>query len=176
VSARHQRLSPLQWPPFASRGAVHSTDRQPNWTLALADILAAVGPHSTAAAFLRAIECSLSPLRITRSVEFMSLADSAALDERSIVAAVRGTTPAVVLVVEMRAATSVTPEAAAFVTCLAHAAATITDLDENTDSEHADLVRQCRDLSEQLEKARALLEFLGETSRTYLRDSPGQQG
>lgn len=141
--------------------------------LALADILDRVGPDTTSAAFIDAVERAVESVHEQIIVEFLPVDDGAMLGPRSIVVEIRGTRPAMALAVQMRRDDLVTPESHAFVRCLARAAATsCVDLDGSSLDARPDLVRRCRDLADNLSKARALLDFLGETSRTYLHDTP----
>ena len=142
----------------------------------MAQILHNVGPETTSAAFIQLIERNIGPDHKVVSVEFMALSDGPDVTPRSIVRPVRGTQPGVALVMQMRHEDHVTPESEAFVECLAHAASqSCPDLDDCR-GQSPSLARRCRDLADQVGKARALLDFLGETSRTYLQQSPPVEG
>jgi hypothetical protein len=142
--------------------------------MALAEILDRVGPDTTSAAFIDAVERAVESVHEQIIVEFLPVDDCAAFGPRSIVVEIRGTSPAMALAVRVRRDDLVTPECHAFVRCLARAAATsCVDLDDSALDARPELVRRCRDLADSLGKARALLDFLGETSRTYLHDTTG---
>ena len=176
MNAHRPRLPSVRWPASGHTAKSRPSGQFTSWIVALSQILQQIGPDTTSATFVQVVERTIGSDHHVVSIEFMALADGAAVTSRSIVRSVRGTEPGVVLVMQMRHDDHITQESEAFVECLAHAASqSCPDLDDCSDQSPA-LVRRCRDLADQVGKARALLDFLAETSRTYLQQSSPLEG
>lgn len=167
-------LNPVPWPSGTdvadqNRGR-HVAFHSPT---VFAALLRDVRPETVSAQFLTTVD-ALTPYSAgITSVDFVPSADIASLAATSLTVhrQVPGTEPGISLVAFLRHQACDTPEIAVYLDFLATLASRSCP-DLSRDHSHGDnaivLARRCRELSDELDRARSLLEFLGETSRTFL--------
>lgn len=167
-------LNPVPWPTGAdsvdvNRGR-HVAFHSPT---VFAALLRDIRPETVSAQFLTIVDAHTPYSAGITSVEFVPTADIAGLAATSLAVHrhVPGTEPAISLVAMLRHQACDTPDIGVYLDFLTTLASRSCP-DLSRDHTHGDnaivLARRCRELSDELDRARSLLEFLGETSRTFL--------